>query len=145
MLSAARNRWWWSRGSGLVNMSARLSMVGTCSSAIWPDFNSSRREWWRMSMCLTLPWSLVFLDKAIAPRLSPLITPGMSYPIWTSSNQLCIQTICWAHLDIATYSASTVESATVACLLCYGQYSKAVLAFGTERVKEYDNKDFQLL
>src|ERR1700678_437080 len=28
--------------------------------------------------------------------------------------------------------------------LCYGQYSKPVLAFGTERVKEYDNKDFQL-
>ena len=27
---------------------------------------------------------------------------------------------------------------------CYGQYSKPVLAFGTERVKEYDNKDFQL-
>ena len=29
--------------------------------------------------------------------------------------------------------------------LCYGQYSKPVLAFGTERVKEYDNKDFQLM
>jgi hypothetical protein len=29
--------------------------------------------------------------------------------------------------------------------MCYGQYSKPVLAFGTERVKEYDNKDFQLL
>ena len=27
---------------------------------------------------------------------------------------------------------------------CYGQYSKPVLAFGTERVKEYDNKDFNL-
>ena len=25
---------------------------------------------------------------------------------------------------------------------CYGQYSKPVLAFGTERMREYDNKDF---
>src|ERR1700679_2085796 len=70
-----------------------------------------------MSMCLTLPWSLVFFDKAIAPRLSHLISPGVTYSISTSPNQLCIHTICCAHLDIATYSASTVDKATVACLL----------------------------
>src|SRR5271168_5171582 len=53
----------------------------------------------------------------MAPRLSHLITPGTTCSISTSLNQLCIHTICCAHLDIATYSASTVDKATVACLL----------------------------
>ena len=65
------------------------------------------------AVCFTLPWSLVFLVNTIAPRLSPLICPGLEYSIVTSFSQLCIQTICWAQQDIAMYSDSTVEFATV--------------------------------
>src|ERR1700679_3247694 len=70
-----------------------------------------------MSMCFTLPWSLVFLVSAIAPRLSPRSRLGIENLTFISLNQLCIQTICCAHRDIATYSASTVDRATVVCRL----------------------------
>ena len=49
----------------------------------------------------------------MVPRLSPLISPGTENFTSTSLNQLCIQTICCANQDIATYSASTVDRATV--------------------------------
>src|SRR6266545_8111977 len=70
-----------------------------------------------MSICFTFLWSFVVFARAIAPWLSPRIIPGMLCSISTSSNHVCIHTICWEHLDIATYSASTVERATIACLL----------------------------
>src|ERR1700678_3620348 len=70
-----------------------------------------------MSMCFTLLWSLVFLISAIAPRLSPRSKLGIENLTSTSLSQLCIQTICCAHRDIATYSSSTVDRATVVCRL----------------------------
>jgi hypothetical protein len=53
----------------------------------------------------------------MAPQLSPLICPGTEYSTSTSLNQLCIHIIFCVHWDIDTYSASTVESATLVCLL----------------------------
>ena len=58
--------------------------------------------------------SFVVFVSAIAPLLLPLMTPGNLCVIAILSSQECIQDICCAHREIATYSASTVESATVA-------------------------------
>jgi hypothetical protein len=52
------------------------------------------------------------------------------------------------HFGLEIMSFDVKTAFLHACLpydICYGQYSKPVLVFGTERVKEYDNKDFQLM
>jgi len=117
MLRACKKRWCWSQERGFMNKLARLAAEGICSKTMVPNCTSSRIEWCHILICLTFVWSLVFFVNATAPLLSPLISPGPTRSIATSSSHNCIHTICWVHWDIATYSASTINRATVGCHL----------------------------
>ena len=108
------------RGQYMVVMIAQKGFAKYVSKVVWRWhlFNSNSSRLHQVARChisiwLTLLWSLVFLVNAIAPWLSPLIKPGVVYSTSTLLNQLCIQTICCVHWDIVTYSALTVDNATV--------------------------------
>src|SRR5271168_4816003 len=95
--------------------------------------------WVRSDSKITLEiWCFVgFLRSSVHSGSMTLLTQWSTRSSLFVCGEVYHQTFC---------KSSMLKEADVLIVstFCYGQYSKPVLAFGTERVKEYDNKDFQL-
>ena len=101
--------------TSLVNESAFICALGTCSSLIVLASTCSRKKWWRTSMCFVLLWYTALVARSYAPQLSMLMVLG-----WCES---CGCNSAWifrhqsASWQAVIYSASVLDNATVVCLL----------------------------
>ena len=101
--------------SGFMKMSAGFLSVGMYWTNNFLSSTASHMKWYRTLICLVREWYLLSLDNAIAPWLSLLIVIQHSSSLRSSARNVHSPSASFAACAWATYSASTVDKATICC------------------------------
>ena len=107
---------WWNLAfrSGLVNISARFSSVGTYSTEILLFLTASWMKWYWMSICLVWVCNLLSLDNAITPWLSHFSMTSLSNPLISPTN-MCKYITSFVACICVMYSASVLNRVMMYC------------------------------
>jgi hypothetical protein len=99
--------------SGFVKIFATWSWLATCTNSTLPYFTWSRIKWKQTSMCLLISWFTGLFVNSIADLLSTWIKVAPSCFSSILLNKF-LSHISWhIYQDVATYSASHIESVTI--------------------------------
>ena len=107
---------WWNFTfmSGLVNISAGFSSIGTYLTTIFLFLTASWMKWYCISMCLVWVWSLLSFNNVIGPWLSQLSMTKLFYlwTSWTNVHKYITSFTAWVW---AMYSASVLNNTVIYC------------------------------
>ena len=102
-------------GSHFVKISTTWSWLATWTNSTIPFFTRSRIKWKRTSMCLLLSSFTGFFANSIVGLLSTCITVAPSCFRSILLNKFLSHIPWHTYQDVATYSASHVDSVTISC------------------------------
>ena len=111
------NGWNLGYGKGLVRMSAIMSLVGHQNNCTCPFVTQDWMKWCHMSICLDLAWNWGFDANAMADWLLSNSSAGEGCMKFNSMNKFLSQMAWVVAFELAMYSASVVDRATVGCFL----------------------------
>ena len=115
--SFPENKECFAKGRFLVRTSEKFSLVGICTNSTERSSRHWRMKWCLMSMCLVRLWWTGFKARSIDPLLSTCIDRGDCCLNPSSEKRVRSQIPCLEASEMAMYSASVEERATVGCFL----------------------------